>query len=119
MAETQPIKIKIQSSKQPVDIAGTTYYLDYSDETFKKYKTIGAKMQAEAKKAETDDVAAEKLLREAVDLMLGEGSFEPIYEAVGRSSLVVTDIIMQLLDVATTRADSLHKNLRRKYVGKK
>jgi hypothetical protein len=125
------IKINVQKSYEELDIAGVTYILDMNDEKMKGYVKAFHKYEKEAKKlaakdftdmteaeqAEATDMNRE-IMEEILDLLLGEGSFAKIYRDTGKSLMVVAHIILQIMDVVGTRAETFKNQEKAYYTGK-
>lgn len=81
--------IKIQTEKPviPIELGDLTFEFNVSDESVKKFREDAAKVQKELLNIKADDDDDEKalettkdVLRRGYDLILGEGSFEKVYD---------------------------------------
>ncbi|NIK12875.1 hypothetical protein [Alkalibacillus almallahensis] len=96
-----------------IDINGHIYKLYYDDESLKRYQKLATDYQQDAEKyaqkqndlGNMSEKEIEKLEQEGVEFLkrftdgfFGEGAFEPIYEASGRSTLNFMPLIEYTLD---------------------
>jgi hypothetical protein len=125
------IKIDVQKSYEEVDIAGDLYILDINDDKIKEYTSAFDNFQKESEKlskkelesiskAEIDEFSKknQELIEKLVDLMLGEGSFVKIYHKTGKSLMVMTDILVQLMEVVTNKIEKFKSKGKAYYTGK-
>ncbi|WP_078379160.1 hypothetical protein [Sutcliffiella halmapala] len=119
------IKIQINKSVEEFDIAGTIYEMDMSDEALKKYRkeweTFNLQVAA-LEKLPNDEAAEQKakeLFIQVYDLFLGQGSFEKIFNATGKSSWLMIDILKQMMDVVNIKYTSLKAEKKQQYTKQK
>lgn len=110
------VKINLKTSTVAVDIAGDEYHLDFSDENLRRYEKQGQKIKARKDDPSVDSAIA--LLKESLDLLLGEGAADAIYPKIGNSSYVAADVVDQLLTLAREKAGELRRGLHQYYTGK-
>lgn len=97
--------IKIQTEKPviPIEIGKLKFEFDVSDESVKKFRENGTKIQKELESIEIDeddDKALEQskdVLKRGFELMLGEGAFEAIYK-VSPSVVIVMNYLGQIAE---------------------
>lgn len=91
--------IKINVNTQPYhefEILDKDYKVYTDDASIKKYQELETNLQNQK---EDDSVEGTKqLLKESFDSLMGEGSFEEIYEKVGKSSQIMTEILVQVFE---------------------
>jgi hypothetical protein len=118
------IKIQVNKAVEEFDIAGKIYQMDMSDDAIKRWRAEWIQFEKEANalaekqdSEETEDEAKELLAR-LYDLFLGNGSFEKVFNDTGRSSLVVTDILKQIMDVVELKYRAKSDENKAKYLNK-
>jgi hypothetical protein len=125
------IKINVQKSYEEVDIAGKIYIIDLNDDKLKEYTRAFHEFRTEANKLSEKDFvemskeeqeAEEKknyeLMEKLGDLLLGEGSFRKVYHDIGKSLMVMAEIIMQLMEVVNSRVENFKNKGKSYYTGK-
>lgn len=125
------IKIDIQQAYEEVEIADKEYRIDMTDEKMKQHLTTYAKFQKEIKSMENIDAEnaspdeviqvnerTKALFKEVLDLLLGEGSFEEVYNACGKSTVVLSDVLRQLMELVRSRFDKINEKNKAYYTGK-
>lgn len=125
------IKINVQKAYEEVEIADKIYRMYLNDEKLREYDKVFRKFRKESlkmserdysKMTDKEQKAAEKenyeIMFSVVELLLGEGSFEKVYADTGKSLLVMTDIIMQLMEVVGKRMQAFKKREKAYYTGK-
>jgi hypothetical protein len=125
------IKIDVQKSYEEVDIAGDIFILDLNDEKIKEYTAAFDDFQKESEKLSKKDLESmskderdkfskqnHELLKKVTDLMLGDGSFVKIYHKTGKSLMVMTDILVQLMEVVTNKIEKFKSKGKAYYTGK-
>jgi len=77
------IKIQTQKAGIPVQIGDLKFAFDTSDEGIQNLKKSGELLLENADKINDDDFdAAKDLLKQGYDLILGEGTFDQVYNEV-------------------------------------
>ena len=80
------IKIQTEKPEIPVEIGNLRFSFDVSDESIKKFREDALKIQKELENIESIDndkealEAAKNVLHRGYSIILGDGSFEKIYE---------------------------------------
>jgi len=125
-------KFEFQTKTEDIEIAGKTYTLDFSDEKVMEYnrefEQFFLKTQDLQKKDVKDLSAKEqnemflemrKLVKDFVDLMLGDGEFERLYKESGNSLLNMVDMVYFLAEPIKEKAESIRADQLKKYTGLK
>ncbi|PAD67029.1 hypothetical protein CHH83_20905 [Bacillus sp. 7586-K] len=125
------IKIEVQKAYEEVDIADKIYRIDMTDEKMKQHLTTYAKFQKEIKELEKIDASStspdeaikinektKELFEEVINLLLGDGSFDEVYEVCGKSTVVLSDVLRQLMENVRNRFDKINEKNKAYYTGK-
>ncbi|MGG4042125.1 hypothetical protein [Bacillus smithii] len=125
-------KIEIKKAYEEVEIGNKIYRVDLGDDKVKEYQDFFNEYQKEAEKLEKTDVTklspleqdeyrkrSKELTKHTFDVILGEGAFEEIYELTGRSSIVMFDIISQVMDIINERSNEFKEKAKEYYTKKK
>lgn len=126
-------KFEFSQTYEPVEIAGKEYRIEFNDEKIKQYYTDFAQFQkdiVEFEKINASDLPQEeqlqhfddmkKVVGRAVESLLGEGTFDEIYENAGHSIMNVMDLVYFMSEVVEERASRNREDKRKKYIkGKK
>lgn len=81
----QGLKINVERTGFPIELAGNEFFFDCSTEHIKEYEDKFAAVGPQLEKLEQGDDTVEdykKALEIGYDAMLGEGTFEKLYESV-------------------------------------
>lgn len=126
------IKIDIKKNYEEVEIGGKVYRIDLSDDIKKKYLQVDREFTTEMEELQSVDEAdlsdeqkldfderARQSLKKVVDFLLGDGSYDEIYEVAGRSTWVVLDITLQVSKVVKGHMDEFKNKEAEKFIGKK
>lgn len=107
------IEIGFKKKVQPVRIAGIDFEIDMTEKARKKQETAMLAMQADMEVLQKESIELQKnggdsfreqeildatisTVEKAVDLMLGEGSYQKLYEAAGEDHEIVFDAFLDL-----------------------
>jgi hypothetical protein len=123
-------KFEFKQTYEEVEVAGKVYRVDFSDDKIKYYQKEMASFLEDAnklKKAEKTTEAQQlehfenmkKLVERALETILGEGTFDELYEASGRSIMNVIDFVWYLYEIVQERKNVNREEKRKKYVKKK
>jgi hypothetical protein len=122
-------KFEFRKTYEEVEIAGKIYRVDFSDDKINEYQKKFFSFQADVEKFtkidETkltqeeqwkhfEDVKA--LAKDVVETLLGEGTFNELYEAAGRSIMNIYDLIWYLADIVKERSARNREEKRKQYV---
>ncbi|MEM5012064.1 hypothetical protein WKH57_15190 [Niallia taxi] len=124
------IKIQVEKVTQDVEIGSLTYTLDLSDENIEVQLAFYDKFKDKTDKYEGVDLATvdsatrkeiledrKQTVKEMLEVLLGEGSFDQVYSEVGRSIVVTSNVIVQLTDVMKERITQINENSKAYYTG--
>lgn len=106
------IKIDIKRNIKEFDIAGEVFTINLSDENIFKIEDYFKNFKAseEPKQMIKDSV-------KAIDVLFEEkNAGEKIYELVGKSSMVLTDVILQVVTHLRKHTDEMRKEKYEKYL---
>lgn len=106
------IKIDLQKTYEEFEVGGNVYRMDLHDDKIVSYVKAIRKFEVEHSKIiekqnqdseNLDDVVAEAkaICKDAIELFLGTGTFEQIYQDVGQSVfnlLIVLDAIKEVIE---------------------
>ncbi len=125
-------KIEIKKAYEEVEIGTKTYRIDLSDDKVNEYQEFFVKYEKEANELENTDVTelsieeqntfrekTKNLTKAMINVILGEDAFEDVYEATGRSSIVMFDVISQLMDIIEERSTDFKEKAKEYYTQKK
>lgn len=125
------IKIDVQKSYEEVEISGVVYRVDLNDDRLKEYikafdefrdesLKISEKEFVEMSKEEQAEATKRnyEIMEKVTDLMLGTGSFEKVYNDTGRSLMVMTNVLFQLIQIVEDKLTNFKLDKKSYYVGK-
>lgn len=103
------IKINFEKPSQEFEINGKIYEVFYDDESLKKYEKVARRFFENVKTnidiekisdSERDRLEKENIeeIKLAVEAFFGEGKYEEIYEASGKSLINMTTVISVVFD---------------------
>lgn len=108
------IEVGFKKQVQPVRIAGMDFEIKLGEKYKKQYFEVIPKMETELQKiregineasqksdykalnAETEK--AKQVIKDAIDLLFGEGSFDKLYEAADDDIEVVTEAFLEVME---------------------
>jgi hypothetical protein len=123
---------EFKKTYEEIGINGETYRLDFADQKllqyqkeFRAFQLKTVEMDEKAKTLETPEQELEffeetkQLVKEIIDVFLGEGSFDKIYEQSGGSIFNVIELVMVLGEIVEERMakeknEKLNKYLKNK-----
>lgn len=114
-------KITLQKAVEEIEIGDQVFTLDTSDATLKKWqKEIGG-LQDKLNKLEgvSDDTALDEVktvMIGAVDLILGKGSGNKIYDMTGKSTSMLMDVVFELAKHMTEKLKTMKSTAAADYV---
>jgi len=122
-------QFKFGKSYEELDIAGEIYKLDLDDEKIKQNQVEIEKFYNEANKisnidtdgattAEQHEVfdKTKSLIKSLLDQLLGEGSFDKLYDQSGGSLMNLIDLIYELADIIKEQSDKRFEDKKNKYI---
>jgi hypothetical protein len=124
---------EFKKSYEEVEINSKVYKLDMSDDKIQEYQRLFIEFYKRTQEIEKefpgDEFTVEQqqefmnksteLLKETVDALLGEGSFDVLYVESGKSLMNVTDLLVFITDVVKDRIETTKEDKASKYLKKK
>jgi|HigsolmetaAR203D_1030402.scaffolds.fasta_scaffold47345_2 hypothetical protein len=125
-------KFEFDKSYEEIEVGGEVYRVDMSDEKIKQYQKTFAEFYKEAQQISEADFEKmpieeqtdllekqKKTMKKLTETLLGEGTFDKLYEQAGRSTANFVKFLMFIGDIYEEKTDSLKSDARKKYVKKK
>jgi hypothetical protein len=124
-------KFEFGKAYEEIEINGKTYRVDFSDDKLKQYQDMFYKFYQEAQEIEQADI--EKMtpeeqnallekqrqnMKTVTETMLGEGTFDELFELAGRSTWNYMRLIEFLAETIEQRFNEIKEERRKKYVKK-
>lgn len=124
---------EFKKSYEEIKINGEIYKVDFSDnkvleyqKLFRSFYATSLELNEEGKDInKTQDQEKEyfdkslKLVKDTLEGLLGENTFDKIYEQSGKSLINIVDLVTFLADTIQEKMTSLKDEKLEKYVGKK
>lgn len=123
MANKNVIKIDIKKTTQDFEIGSKTYTMGFSDEEIKRYGEYINNITAaidDAKEGEEnnlDDIEGkfkkvEDEMRGFIDIAFGKHAYDEMYKEVNGSSIVLSDVVVQVIEQAQEQMDMFRESNR-------
>lgn len=125
-------EFKFKKSYEEIKINEKVYRLDLADDKLTGYQSLFKKYYDKTQEMQKVDVAAldeneslefinksKEIVSVLLNAILGEGSFDVIYEESGRSLVNVSDLILYLMDVINERTNSVREDKHNQYLKNK
>ena len=124
-------KFEFGKAHEEIEINGKQYCVDFSDDKLKQYQDMFYKFYQEAQGIEQADI--EKVtpeeqnallekqrqnMKTVTETMLGEGTFDELFELAGRSTWNYMKLIEFLAETIEQRFNEIKEERRKKYVKK-
>jgi len=124
-------KFEFGKAYEEIEINGKQYRVDFSDDKLKQYQDMFYKFYQEAQEIEQADI--EKMtpeeqtalldkqrqnMKTVTETMLGEGTFDELFELAGRSTWNYMKLIEFLAETIEQRFNEIKEERRKKYVKK-
>lgn len=124
-------KFEFGKAYEEIEINGKPYQIDFSDDKLKQYQDMFYKFYQEAQGIEQADI--EKMtpeeqnallekqrqnMKTVTETMLGEGTFDELFELAGRSTWNYMRLIEFLAETIEQRFNEIKEERRKKYVKK-
>jgi len=106
-------KFEFKQTYQEIEVAGKVYKVYFDDNQMKKYRDLYNKFNAIVKKTEgvnVEDLTDEQqdeyeteqrnTIKEFVDNTLGEDSFDELYEASGKSTYNMAELVYYIMQIS-------------------
>lgn len=124
-------KFEFGKAYEEIEINGKQYRVDFSDDKLKQYQDMFYKFYQEAQEIEQADIEKmtpeeQKVLldkqrqnmKTVTETLLGEGTFEELFELAGRSTWNYMRLIEFLAETIEQRFNEIKEERRKKYVKK-
>ena len=124
-------QFELDKGYEEVEIAGDTYRIDLSDESRKRNQVKGQEISKMADRLQSisNDFSEEELNRLFTELqqnvkpwtdsILGEGSYDKIYQKANQSVFIVVDVTLEVLAYVNEKEQEKFEQKRKKYTKKK
>jgi hypothetical protein len=124
-------KFEFGKAYEEIEINGKPYQIDFSDDKLKQYQDMFYKFYQEAQEIEQANI--EKMtpeeqnallekqrqnMKTVTETMLGEGTFDELFELAGRSTWNYMKLIEFLAETIEQRFNEIKEERRKKYVKK-
>lgn len=122
-------RFEFKKTFEEVEIAGKVYRIEFSDDKIREYQdkfhSLGADVQELLNIDETKLTKEERenrfekgkqLVCNVIDMLLGKGSFDELYEKSGRSIINMYDLIEFLAEIVNERSAQNREEKRQQYV---
>jgi len=122
-------KFEFGKAYEEIEINGKQYRVDFSDDKLKQYQDMFYKFYQEAQEIEQADIEKMKSeeqkalldkqrqnMKTVTEKMLGEGTFEELFELAGRSTWNYMKLIEFLAEIIEERFSEIKEERRNKYV---
>ena len=122
-------KFEFKKTFEEVEIAGKVYKIEFNDDKIREYQErfpsleadiqdlMGVdEMKLEKEEREKHFEKGKQLIRSVIDMLLGEGSFDELYEKSGRSIINMYDLVEFLAGIVGERSVRNREEKRRQYV---
>jgi hypothetical protein len=122
-------KFEFDKVYEEIEINGKTYRVDFSDDKLKAYQDLFYNFYKEAQEIEQTDVGQltpdeqnalldkqRQNMKMVTETILGEGTFEELFELAGRSTWNYMKLIEFLAEIIRERFDEFKEEQRKKYV---
>lgn len=124
-------RFEFSKAYEEVEIAGKVYRIDFSDDTLSEYQKKIKQYYDESKNLTEQDISKmseeeqaalltkqRQNMKELTEAILGEGTFDELFEAAGRSTVVYAELLEFLTDLFAEKAEKMKEDKRKKYVKK-
>ncbi|OQM47536.1 hypothetical protein B6A27_00385 [Anoxybacillus sp. UARK-01] len=125
-------KFEFRKSYEEIEIAGKIYRIDFTDEKVMEYQKNFSRFYQEAQELNNLDIESlsdeeqqtiiskqRKNMKIVTENLLGEGTFEELFELSGRSTVNYMELLLFLGEVMSERTNTIKEDARKKYVKKK
>lgn len=127
-----PRSFDFNKSYEEVTISGNDYRIEFNDAKMIEYNKTFDKFYVESKEMKEIDteklsikeqedlfIQMQALTKKTVETLLGEGSYDVLYEASGHSLMNMIEMIEYLSDVIGEKMERIQSDRKRKYTVKK
>jgi hypothetical protein len=122
-------KFEFKKTYEEIEIAGKVYKIEFNDDKIREYQEKFFSFQTDAEEyLKVDETKLTKeerwehfekgkqVARNVIDTLLGEGSFDELYEKSGRSIANMYDLIWYLAEIVQERNARNREEKRQQYV---
>lgn len=122
-------KFEFKKTFEEVEIAGKVYRIEFSDDKIREYQEKFHSLEADVQELLNVDETkltkeerekyfekAKHLISNVIDMLLGEGSFDELYEKSGRSIINMYDLVEFLAEIVNERSEQNRVEKRQQYV---
>lgn len=122
-------KFEFKKTFEEVEIAGKVYRIEFNDDKIREYQekfhSLGAdvqellnvdEMKLTKEEREKRFEKGKQLVCSVIDMLLGEGSFDELYEKSGRSIINMYDLVEFLAEIVNERSAQNREEKRQQYV---
>jgi len=130
---TQAYQFNFEKTYKEIDVSGDIYHVEFNDEALTRYQKAVKRFNQGIKEAqsalekvniETDsDDEIQKVsdkqkdvVKDVVEVFLGEGTFEGLYEKAGKSVMNLMSLVNYLIDIYSSEMKSKTEDARKKYL---
>ena len=124
-------KFEFNKSYKEVEIAGEVYKIEFNDEKLMEYQEEFLSYYRKAKdineldgeELEKEDLVgafedAREITKEVLDVVLGEGTFDVLYEKSGHSTLGMVDVVDFISDIVGEGMEDIRDRRKQDYIPK-
>lgn len=129
MAQTR--SFEFSKAYEEIEIADKVYRIDFNDEkTFEYYDAFEHfyKETQRIGEIEKDNLTPEEnkqlfldaknLIKDLIEMLLGSGTFEPLYKLAGESTEVMIELVNEIADIVNERTNKMKEARKAKYLQK-
>lgn len=122
-------KFEFKKTFEEVEIAGKVYRIEFSDDKIREYQEKFHSLEADVQELLNVDETkltkeerekqfekVKQLVRNVIDMLLGGGSFDELYEKSGRSIINMYDLVEFLAEIVNERSAQNREEKRQQYV---
>lgn len=130
---TQAYQFNFEKTYKEIDVSGDIYRVEFNDEALTRYQKAVKRFNQGIKEAqsalekvniETDsDDEIQKVsdkqkdvVKDVVEVFLGEGTFDGLYEKAGKSVMNLMSLVNYLIDIYSSEMKSKTEDARKKYL---
>ncbi|SPT98426.1 Uncharacterised protein [Lysinibacillus capsici] len=130
---TQAYQFNFEKTYKEIDVSGDIHRVEFNDEALTRYQKAVKRFNQGIKEAqdalnniniETDsDDEIQKVsdkqkdvVKDVVEVFLGEGTFEGLYEKAGKSVMNLMSLVDYLIDIYSSEMKSKTEDARKKYL---
>lgn len=122
-------KFEFKKTYEEIEIAGKVYKIEFNDDKIREYQDKFLSFEADAQEFLNVDETkltreeqwehfekGKQLARNVIDTLIGEGSFDELYEKSGRSIANMYDLVWYLAGIVNERNARNKEEKRQQYV---